>query len=184
MASTFRNVIDFFDELGIYDVVLPFLLVFTIVFAIFEKTRILGTEEIEGKHYTKKNLNSMVAFVIAFLVVASAKLVETINEAMANIVILIFTSVSFLLLIGTFFSEGEEVFLKEGPWRTAGMLVMGAGVTLIFLAALGWLEIIWDFLAEHWNTEAVASIILLIVIIGFMVYATSDRSPPKHARDD
>ena len=40
-ASTFREIILFFDEVGVYDVILPFLLVFTIVYAIFEKTKIL-----------------------------------------------------------------------------------------------------------------------------------------------
>src|SRR3989338_8827869 len=65
--SVFRGVIGFFDKIGVYDIILPFLLVFTIVFAILEKTKILGLEKIDGKETTKKNLNSMVAFVIAFL---------------------------------------------------------------------------------------------------------------------
>ena len=49
MATPFREVIEFFDSIGLFDVVLPFLLVFTIVFAILEKTKVLGTEDIEGK---------------------------------------------------------------------------------------------------------------------------------------
>ena len=39
-ASGFRGVIDFLGKLGVYDVILPFLLIFTIVFAILEKTKI------------------------------------------------------------------------------------------------------------------------------------------------
>ena len=66
--SVFRGVISFFGDIGLYDVVLPFLLVFTIVFAILEKTKVFGVEEIEGKKYTRKNLNAMASFVIAFLV--------------------------------------------------------------------------------------------------------------------
>ena len=41
--SVFRGIIEFFEKIGIYDVVLPFLLVFTIVFAILEKTKVFGT---------------------------------------------------------------------------------------------------------------------------------------------
>ena len=96
--TVFRGVIEFFGELGIYDVVLPFLLVFTIVFAILEKTRVLGTEEINGKKYSKKNLNAIASFVIAFLVVASTKLVAVINQALANIVLLLLLVVFFLVL--------------------------------------------------------------------------------------
>jgi len=58
MVSAFRGVVDFFGEIGLFDVVLPFLLVFTVVFAILEKTKVFGIEEIEGKKYTRKNLNS------------------------------------------------------------------------------------------------------------------------------
>ena len=77
--SVFRGVIEFLGKIGVYDVILPFLLVFTIIFAILEKTRVLGTEEIDGKKYSKKNINAMVAFVMSFLVVASTKLVAVIN---------------------------------------------------------------------------------------------------------
>ena len=70
MASTLNNAIQFFRDFGLFDVVLPFLLVFTIMFAILEKTKILGTEDKEG-HVSKKNLNSMVSFVVAMLVVTT-----------------------------------------------------------------------------------------------------------------
>ena len=86
VKNGFSGVISFFDKIGVYDIILPFLLVFTIVFAILEKTKILGTEKIGDREVTKKNLNSMVAFVMAFLVIASARLVAVINEVMANVV--------------------------------------------------------------------------------------------------
>ncbi|MBI4149215.1 hypothetical protein HY491_02105, partial [Candidatus Woesearchaeota archaeon] len=73
--SAFRGMIGFLDTIGIYDVVLPFVLVFTIAFAILEKTRVLGTEEIDKVKYTKKPLNALVAFVISFFVVGSGELV-------------------------------------------------------------------------------------------------------------
>ena len=100
--SIFRGVITFLGKVGVYDVILPFLLVFTIVFAILDKTKVLGTEKVEGREVTKKNINSIVAFVIGFLVIASTKLVAVINEVMANIVLLLILVVSFLLLVGVF----------------------------------------------------------------------------------
>jgi len=72
MASVLGNVIQFFEKIGIYDVVLPFLLTFTIIFAILEKTKVLGTFGKEKD--SKKNLNAMVAFVMGFLVIASEKI--------------------------------------------------------------------------------------------------------------
>ena len=57
--SIFRGVIDFLAKIGVYDIILPFLLVFTIMFAILEKTKVLGVENVGGNETTKKNLNSM-----------------------------------------------------------------------------------------------------------------------------
>ncbi|MEE9525128.1 MAG: hypothetical protein V3V78_00795 [Candidatus Woesearchaeota archaeon] len=171
--SVFRGVLIFFNKLGIYDVVLPFLLVFTIVFAILEKTKILGLEEIEGKKYTRKNLDAIVAFVTSFLVVASTKLVSVINEAIANTVLLLLLVVLFLLLIGTFFKEGEDVALEK-RWRTFFMVMMFTGIILIFLNALNWLKPFWDYLTDHFETQWVASLILLVFIILFIGFITRD----------
>jgi hypothetical protein len=174
----FRGVIEFFGTIGVYDVVLPFLLVFTIVFAILEKTKVLGMEEIEGKKYTKKNLNAIVAFVVAFLVVASTKLVAVINQVLANVVLLLLLAIFFLLLVGSFFKEEGGVFLEKG-WKTLFMFIMFIGIVLIFLHALNWLGPFWNYMTKNLGTAWIGSLILLIIIIIFIVYVTKGPSPPK-----
>ncbi len=180
--SMFRGIITFFAQLGIYDIVLPFLLVFTIVFAVLEKTKILGMEHIGGSEYTKKNLNSIVAFVTALLVIASTKLVGIINETIANVALLLILSICFLMLIGSFYKEGESVALFGG-WRTMFMIIMFIGIILIFLNAFKMddgqsvLEAAYAFLTNNWSSNFTASIIFLIIIIGFMLYVT--KSPDK-----
>ncbi len=188
MASVFRGVIEFFDQIGVYDVVLPFLLVFTIVFAIFEKTKVLGTDEIEGKRYTKKNLNAMIAFVIAFLVVASSKLVEIVLQVSAQMVVLLLASVFFLLLIGSFYSEGEEVYLKD-KWRIFFMVIMFIGIVAIFLQAIKtesgepFLEWFIKYILNNFNSTAVASIVLIVIIVLFMYYIQKDTSAPATKKE-
>ena len=176
-TSHFRNAIEWFDKIGIYDVILPFLLVFTIVFAILEKTRVFGTDKVGDQEVTKKNLNSMAALVISFLVVASSKLVETITKVSSNVVVLLLLAVLFLLLIGSFFGKDEfPVFLKEGFWRSLFMIVMFLGIVGIFLQAIEtdsgetWLEWGWEKLTDDFDSAAVASIVLIIIIIAFMIY--------------
>jgi hypothetical protein len=157
------------------------------VFAILEKTRILGTEEIKGVKYTKKNLNSIMAFVLAFLVVASTKLVAAINEIMANVVLLLILSISFLLLIGSFFKQDEEVYLKEGPWRILFMLIMFIGIVITFLHSFGWFGIAWDWLVGHWQTNFVGTVVLLLFIALFMYYIIGGGKPsseqPKKSKE-
>jgi hypothetical protein len=186
--SVFRGVLLFFDKLGIYDVVLPFLLTFSIFFAVLEKTKVLGTEKADGPHggteMTKKNLNAMVAFCGSFFVIASSRLVNIIHEGLANVVLLLLISVSFLLLVGVFYKDGEAVSL-EGRWRTFMMILMFIGVVLIFAHAIQtedgtpWLEYAYNYLVDNYDSTAVSAIILGIIVIGVMVWITKGEKSEK-----
>ncbi|MBT3262203.1 hypothetical protein HN592_05905 [Candidatus Woesearchaeota archaeon] len=174
--------VGFLDRLGVYDVVLPFLLVFTITFALLEKSKIFGLEEINGKEYPRRNLNAMAAFVIAFLVVASTNLVGAINRAVANMVLLLILSASFLLLVGSFTkpSEMKEGIFLEKKWRNFFMAIVFIAIIFIFLDAIrvngqSWLEIAWGFMASNWSSSFVGVIILLVIIGGFMFFLSKDK---------
>jgi len=174
MASVFRGVLEFFVRLGIYDVVLPFLLVFTVVFAIMEKTKVFGMEKSGDTEVTRKNLNAMVAFVTAFLVIASSRLVAIINETLANMVLLLLMSVCFLLLIGSFMKETDKGVFLEGGWATFFTVMIFLGLVLIFLNALGWLEPAWYFLLDHYDSTVVASLLLVAGMVAFMYWIVRD----------
>ncbi len=180
--SVLRGVIDFFNNLGIYDVVLPFLLIWTVVFAILEKTKIFGTDKINGQEYSKKSLNAMIAFVLALIFVGSSQLVAIANQALAKIVLLILIIICFLILIGTFFGK-EEVKLDKGPLRTSAIVFIGIGVLLIFAYQVGWLTPSWNYLVDNWNGTVVGAIGLILFIIIFMAFITSEpkksESEPK-----
>ncbi len=176
MATPFRDIIDFFAQIGVFDVVLPFLLVFTVVFALLERTKVFGIEKVDGKEYTKKNLNSAAAFVISFLVVASSELVEVITKVSSQFVVILFLIVLFLLLVGSFFKEEPYAFfLEKGGWRTTFMIIVFLGLALIFLDALNLLDKVFRFFRGNDTGDLVGSALLLIVIIIFITYVTSDR---------
>jgi hypothetical protein len=152
---------------------LPFLFMFFLVFAILEKTKIFGTEKIEGTDVTRKNLNGMTAFVIAFFVIASTKLVAVISEVLSSTVLLLLLSICFLMLVGSFHTGKEEFVLKKG-WKTIFMIIMFAGIVLVFLHALGWLDFIFQNLFFRFDTVVVSSIVLIGIVIGFIFYVTKD----------
>ncbi|MEM4267693.1 MAG: hypothetical protein QXK37_02585 [Candidatus Woesearchaeota archaeon] len=187
--SVFRDVLDFFYRLGVYDVILPFLLVFSIMFAVLEKTRVFGTEEIWGadnKKTTRKNINAMVAFVTAFLVIASSRMVGWINSALPKIVLLVLVTISFLLLIGIFFSEKEDVYFEKGPWRNFFIILMFIGVVLIFAGTITigdteqtWLDWAYNKVVNDFDDTAVSSIIMLILVIGLMAFIIKEPKSEK-----
>ena len=179
MAETvFGGVIEFLDKLGAYDVILPFMLVFAIVFAILEKTKILGVEEIEGKKYTKKNINAIVSFVISFLVVASTELVRAINQTIAQTVLVLILVILFLMLVGTLMGSGEATLDKYPGWTRFFMVVVFIAIVAILLNALGWLEVIIGLFINY-QIDWVATLILIIFIILFIWYTTKEGGKPS-----
>lgn len=185
MASPLANAIEFFKEFGLFDVILPFILVFSVIFAILEKTRLLGTEEVGGKQIPRKNLNSMVAVVFAFLVVATNKIVNAINIALPNIVLLIILVISFLLMVGIFYKTEELEFSRKYRLLTNWMVGFLLFFTiLIFLGSIqteageSWLGIGWDYAATHTSEPVVTSLIFVAVAIIAIIFITVKPKEP------
>ena len=187
--TVFRESIDFLVRLGIYDVVLPFLLVFTIVFAILEKTKIMGTEkDSKGGELTKRNLNSMVAFVMAFFVIASTQLVAVINKSVSQIFLVLLLIICFMMLAGAFHAQTKEGFFldpkKHKFYYGIFMIIVFVSIIMIFLNALGWLDIIYNFLKDNWNKSYVAAVIFIILVIGFMAYIMQEPSKGEDKKSE
>jgi len=164
MASTLANALDFFREFGVFDVILPFLLIFAVVFAILQKTKLLGDN--------KANLDAIVAFVIGLLVVAATKVVAVINNTLPQIMLLVVVGLSFLLMIGIF-ADPKRSFFDDlsGGFKIGLMIFMTVAVILIFLANIktsgeeSWLEYAWNYLMDYWSGAVVGSIVMFIVVI-------------------
>jgi len=179
MASALQGAINFLKDFGLFDVVLPFLLVFALVFAILEKTRILGTEE----NKPKKNLNAIVALVSALLVVATNSVVTAINETLPNIVLIIVIFVSFLMMIGTFMKTGEMDFAKDHEHFMLGFTIVSLiAIVLIVLNSIkqssgdSWLDFLLDYVVANTTGPVVMSIVLLIVAVVAIIYVTKTPS--------
>ena len=163
MATALGSALDFLKDFGFFDVILPFLLVFTIVFAILEKTRIFGSEEIDGKQYPKKNLNAMVAFVMGFFVVAARQVVESLQVSLPNVALVLIIAVSFMMLAGSFM--GDQTFSFTGKWAKFLTFIMFIAVLLIFLNSLGWLDVIIDFVNQYAGEILVPSVLIISILL-------------------
>lgn len=166
----------FFRDLerwGLTDVLLPFLLIFVVIFAILQKTRILGE--------SKKNLSVVVAIVVALLVViphitgrfpANADPVVILNNALPQVSIVLVAVVFLLILIGVFGQDYVFLGVTMPGWVTLVSLVV---IVLIFGGAAGW----WDSgfgttLENFFGTEGVAIFIMLVVFGLIIAWVTGD----------
>lgn len=169
-TSPLAGAIEFLNNFGFYDVVLPFLLVFTLVFAILEKTKIFGVEEKKPK----KNINAMIAFVIALFFVATTELVAGTREMLPNVVVLLITLMSFMMLVGFFYSDKEFSFEQHKFWKVFLTIIFFVGI--VFMSIHAFARSFWNWLfvdvTGFWSSTAGVTIIFLIIMVVTVIIVT------------
>lgn len=168
MATSSFNFSDFItqlDKMGFYDVALPFLLVFTIVFAVLQKVQIFGDKS--------KNFNAVIALVMAFLVVRSTAIVETMNLFLPKVSLISVVIICALLLVGLLLGKTSSGFTG----------ILGGLGMILALVALGWSFFgssdALGFELPSWLDMSSADTnfwIGMIVIVLLMWFITSDSS--------
>ena len=163
----FESFIQSLERVGFVDVLLPFLLIFTIIFAILEKTHILG----EGK----RNMNVGIAVIFALLVViphvtgnfpAGYDPVAIINAALPSISLVIVAVIALMILIGVFAHDRILLGMTAPGW--VGLFSV---VTLVFIfgsAAGWWTTGIIDWLDQVFGSDIVA-ILIMILVFGIII---------------
>ena len=118
-AFNLGDSIDYLVSIGVYDVLLPFLLVFSIIFAILEKTKIFGDQ--------KTNINAIVAIVVGLLLVVQKGIVGLINLFLPRVSLIIVVTLMGLLVIAMVAGK-EFKGLKGG--------VLGIAIIIIIIAVI------------------------------------------------
>lgn len=175
----FQGLIFTLQQWGVVDVVLPFILVFTIVFAVLEKTKILGSDDNTVRKYA-----TVVSLVLAFAVVIphvtgsyyyGFDAVEIINKALPQVGLLLVAIVMVLLTLGLWTGKKADGSKGIGVWFT---MASGIIVIAIFIASVGW----WD--VPSWIYRLIDSdfISLVIAILVFGIIIKFIAGPKKEAK--
>jgi len=172
MALNFVDLVQTLESYGVLDVLIPFLLIFTIVFAVLQRTHILGKAS-ETKRY-----NVIISLVMAFGVViphvigaypAGSDIVVIINTALPNVSLVIVAAIMVLLMIGVF---GGEL---AGPATGGIALVSFLIVAYIFAVAAGWFQNVPSWLKWAVNPDTQALLVILIVFGLIVWFITKDE---------
>ncbi|MBS3107706.1 hypothetical protein J4468_02215 [Candidatus Woesearchaeota archaeon] len=172
-TTTLGVAIEFLNKLGFFDVVLPFLLVFTIVFGVLEKTRLFGTVKLKDNDVPRKDLNSMIAFAIALFVVSATKIVQTIKTSMPQVALGLIIIVSFMMLVGMLLGQGKNIFDKEylgQGWVIFFGVLIFIGLIGVFIFSLGWWDPVYSFMAHWLSKDAVLGVFILLVVAFAVTY--------------
>jgi len=165
------------EDFGMTDALLPFLLIFVILFAMLQKTKILG----EGK----KNFNVIISTIIALLVVIphvtnsyppNRDVVEIINSSLPHISMLMVAVIMALLLIGLMGGEAKWLGGSLSGWIAVLAFLI---VIYVFGGSMG----VWENSLYRWWGSDTTSVIIIILIFAIVVwYITRDAAADKAAK--
>ncbi|MDD3263914.1 MAG: hypothetical protein PHT94_03385 [Candidatus Nanoarchaeia archaeon] len=192
MAS-FEGMLVLLDKIGFFSVIVPFILVYVIIFALLEKTKVLGTIDIKvgnnTETLTRSNFNAIVAFSISILFVVAKNLVFAMQEFMNWVVILIILSMSIVLAfgflggdIGEFFkSEENKKFMKV--FKPILLLIIILIMVIALIKSFTGVNVIQSFFewikgsADGTNSDSITALLFFLVLIGVVAFITKK---PNH----
>jgi len=112
--SIFLSAIEAWKRLGFFDVILPFMLIFSVTFGILERTKIFGE-----KGYF---INTLVSFSIAMISVFASWTIGFFTGFLPWVGIISVVIVCFMILASMFFTDLET--LLKSKWIRAGGVLM------------------------------------------------------------
>lgn len=165
----YDSYVDLFKTLesyGLRDALLPFLLIFLVLFSVLQKVHVFGAE--------KRNINAVFALIVAALTVIphitgsyppGADVIEIMNEALPNISVVAIAVIMAIFLIGLF--GGESKWLGGSLSGIIAIISFGL-IVYFFGASAGW----WtDFTSWYnWWDADTTSLFLIIAVFGLLIW--------------
>ena len=145
-----------FAEPIFMEYVLPFLLVFTLVFAILDKTKLLGEE--------KRQINAIMSLVIGLILLAFPAPREIIVKLMPFLAVALVVLFVFMLLYGFISPKKNGDVLNKGLKITLG-IIAGLAVIVAVLWVSGAWDVIYESLIKQEGAGRIWINVLLIAII-------------------
>ncbi|MBI4448279.1 hypothetical protein HY643_04825 [Candidatus Woesearchaeota archaeon] len=124
MPINFNQIIAQMESTGFYEVILPFLLVFALFFATLQKVQIFGRNS--------KNYNVVIALVTALLAVRVPQVVQTMNNFLPRLSIVVLLLMMLLMVLGIFGSKAEG---WSGGWFALAAIFSIIAVLWAFFGA-------------------------------------------------
>jgi hypothetical protein len=178
-TNIFAQGISTLVELGIADVLLPFLLVFTIIFAILQKSEIF--KDANGK--VQKNVNVILSLILGLLVIIPhvvmgngdpfdgrlnngwLDVVEIMNNSLPNISLIVVMLVMVMILIGIL-----DIKIFNTPLAGLMAIISLVAVGFIFLASAG----IFSYNLPPWldfmNDDETRGMVIIILVFGLLIW--------------
>jgi hypothetical protein len=147
---------------------LPFLLIFFVVFAILEKTKVLGED--------KKQLNALTAFIIGLIFIAFADYTLVVQNLILFLTVALIIVFVILLLWGFVSTGSKEGFELESWMKYSLWGVISIAVIIAVLWATGIQGGVIDLLFyQSWSGVFWTNILFVAAVAGALALILKDK---------
>lgn len=173
-----RNFMQILVDYGLIDALLPFLLIFVVVFAILQRLRLFAEPEVAGQPgRSNRGINAIIGMIIGAMVVvphivglypASSDPIILINRFLPHTAVVLIAIFCVMLLIGL---PGGAI---PSPFLT--IIALGALGVLGFVILMAVVPGFWpafDFLRD----PAVQAFLIILIVFALVVYFAVIREP-------
>ncbi|MBI2451648.1 hypothetical protein HYV50_01055 [Candidatus Pacearchaeota archaeon] len=143
------------------ETILPFLLVFTIVFAILQKSKILG----EGK----KQIDAIVSLVVGLLVISFGQATGIIVQLIPFLAVSLVIILVLMLLLGSFMKGKLEENLPKGIKYVLMAVVPIAVVIAVMYITNAWIYL-YDIIFIAGSSNLLTNIFFIGIVIGAIIF--------------
>ena len=152
----FNSVMQQWQSIGLFDIILPIILIFTIIYAILQRTKILGGN---------KSIDTILALVIAFFSIINGDVSRFLIPLFSNAVLGISIILVFLLIAG--------LIMPKTPYEWTGITLIG-GIAIFFWVlsrAADYFGGLIIFSSQWWlnNSWWTVPLILFGILMAFVV---------------
>jgi len=167
------------NNLGFFNVILPFLLVYAVMYGILSKYKILGDPFAEGdRGRVTRSLISIVSAATGFFIVGSANVVLSLRTLIPYIVLFLLTVFFLILAISPFLQREEKSGEIQIGNRTRMILLASSIIifTLIVIFILGLYNYIASAASASSSTLSslqpfIETIVILAIMFGIAYWA-------------
>lgn len=172
-SGYFGNAIQYLEQLGVADVILPFILIFTVLFAVLQRVPIFGKEA--------RKYNTIFALVVALLAIiphvtqpgTSYDIIPVINNSLPQIALVVVALLMVMMMTGIIgFEEGKEPWKKWGKYF---VYIAAIIVIYIFGASAG----LWQYIGffNYFNDPNLLAVVVILLVFGLVIwFITSEKT--------
>jgi len=159
-GGSFSELLVYMEQVGFFAYVLPFLLIFALVFAILTRTQIFKNN---------KAINGVIAFVVGLLSLQFDFVPIFFSEIFPRLGVGLAIILALLILAGLFFDP-------KNKFVNYGLLAVGIIVFLVVLVqTAGWV----GWYSGYWWYDNWPKIILVLVVMGILAAIINSVGPTK-----